>query len=127
MRIAIIEQRKGIRKDLIELLQQHGHTVSGFRAGWEFVDQVVQDETTPITAHFDLAIMNMELPDVSDPQAIATLIEIFPKFPIILLADDITKYLQSLKKYHSSIAILQKPFTLAALKKSIERAIPNPK
>ena len=54
---------------------------------------------------------------------IATLTKIYPTFPIILLVDELRKYFQGLKQHSCTIDILQKPFTFAALKKSIERAV----
>ena len=125
MRIAVIELNREKRKDLVELLNQHRCIETVFRAVYEFVEHVVQNETTSITDLFDLAIMDMEIPDVSDAQVIATLTRIFPKFPIIRLTDEITKYFQGIKRHHSHIDILQKPFTFVALERGVEQALPK--
>jgi DNA-binding response OmpR family regulator len=122
MRIAVLEDDPAVRCMLSEMLEYAGHEPSVYKYGWDFLDQVIKDETTPILNVFDFAIIDLVLPDISGVHVIDTLCKIYPQLPIIVISAGSMRYLLSIKQRYPKISILQKPFKFYDLLKLVERS-----
>jgi DNA-binding response OmpR family regulator len=122
MRIGILEDDPAVRCMLSEMLEYAGHEPYVYMYGWDFLDQVIKDETTPILNVFDLAIIDMALPGISGVQVIDVLDRIYPQLPIIIISAGSMRYLLSVKQRYPKVSILQKPFKFDDLLKLVERS-----
>ena len=93
MKIAFLEDNKIFADDIVSILQTAGHLVDHFLTGRDCLKKVSAD-------HFDLCILDWEVPDMSGPEVLASL-KLKGKYPPVIFLtgrdaeEDIVKVIES--------------------------------
>jgi two-component system response regulator PilR (NtrC family) len=102
-RILIVEDEQSVADALRIIMEDEGCDVSVASSGLDGLEQYAHHE-------FDLAITDVNLPDVSGLEVLRRLRESVPPRPVIVITALYTPEIISAAKEHGALAVLPKPF-----------------
>ena len=114
-RVLVVEDDGMVRAPLVALLEDVGCVVITAESGAE-AEQYLQDSTAPL----DCLLCDIVLPDANGRELAAAFKSEFPGLRVVLMSGYDP---ESLGDSPTSIAVISKPFTLAALRVAFDRAL----
>ena len=127
MQIGLLEDNPSIVRLLSTILSNVGHNVSAFVDGAAFLASLGATEATSPTLSYNLLLIDLYLPgSLSGWDVINIIRTTIPpeQLPIIVISAASAGELKQLQARHPDIAVIQKPFGMAALLEQIEKHSP---
>lgn len=119
LRVLVVDDEPHVREVLGELLEALGHTVVVTASGREAVSAV--SETSQV---FDLAIVDWHMPGISGRDVIHDLGHRSPNTCVVVTTGEIVATIHPGGGTAPWSAVLQKPFSLRAVKSLLDQVVP---
>lgn len=123
MRILLIDDEQMVRKIVRKMLERSSHEVTEAENGRLGLEQLK-------TGTFDLVITDIIMPEMEGVETLMTIRQQYPDIKVIAMSGGgrtgNIDFLSTAEKLGAS-AILNKPFTLAALASALEQSFPTEK
>jgi len=112
----VIDAHSDIREVLSDMLRHEGYRVKAVGSGAEGLRQVMQD-------HYEVALLDIRLPDLDGPSVLRVMRELDPSLPIIVLTGYATVENTMKTRVKSAFAHLTKPYNQEEIKTILRRAV----
>ena len=114
--VLVIDAHSDIREVLSDMLRHEGYRVKAVGSGAEGLRQVMQD-------HYEVALLDIRLPDLDGPSVLRVMRELDPSLPIIVLTGYATVENTMKTRVKSAFAHLTKPYNQEEIKTILRRAV----
>ena len=112
----VIDAHSDIREVLSDMLRHEGYRVKAVGSGAEGLRQVMQD-------HYEVALLDIRLPDLDGPSVLRVMRELDPSLPIIVLTGYATVENTMKTRVKNAFAHLTKPYNQEEIKTILRRAV----
>ena len=114
--ILVVDAHSDIRAVLSDMLRHEGYRVKAVGSGAEGLRQVMQE-------HYEVALLDIRLPDLDGPSVLRVMRELDPSLPIIVLTGYATVENTMKTGVKSAFAHLTKPYNQEEIKTILRRAV----
>ncbi len=114
--ILVVDAHSDIRAVLSDMLRHEGYRVKAVGSGAEGLRQVMQE-------HYEVALLDIRLPDLDGPSVLRVMRELDPSLPIIVLTGYAAVENTMKTGVKSAFAHLTKPYNQEEIKTILRRAV----
>ena len=120
LRVLLVDDDESIRLAVAPLLQSLGLAVETAGGGLQALERLQSEPA------IELVILDQNMPQLSGLETLARIREIRPEVPVLLSSGYREPEQAALPARYARVAILEKPYTLAALRRALSRLVSDP-